>query len=131
MTLPELLRLTDPGLRETLDALPASVALIGIGTDGQPASADLDNESLHVLGCSAGGGGTTTILRTLTHRPAPTLRCPPDPIGVLLGVIIRGVEAVQAIHLCWPDRRKRCWFRWIEHLNREYDLDTVKWGAAS
>ncbi len=33
-TLPDLLRLTYPGLRETLDALPASRALIGVCTDG-------------------------------------------------------------------------------------------------
>ncbi|MFD3533398.1 FtsK/SpoIIIE domain-containing protein [Streptomyces sp. NPDC058664] len=67
-TLPDLLRLTDPGVREQLEALPASQVLIGLGTDGQPVSVDLDTESPHVLVCSATGGGTSTILRTLTAQ---------------------------------------------------------------
>lgn len=75
--LPGLLRLSDPGVREQLEALPASLVLIGLTTDGQPVCADLDNDSPHVLVCSASGGGTTTILRTLTaqllHRGARAL----------------------------------------------------------
>src|SRR4051794_1850506 len=67
-TLPKLLRLTDPRIREQLQALPASAVLIGLGADGQPVCADLDNESPHVLVCNAPGGGTTTILRTLTAQ---------------------------------------------------------------
>lgn len=67
--LPELLRLNDPDLREQLEALPASMVLIGLGTDGQPVCADLDAESPHVLVCSASGGGTTATLRTLTAQP--------------------------------------------------------------
>ncbi|WJY43178.1 FtsK/SpoIIIE domain-containing protein (plasmid) [Streptomyces sp. P9-2B-2] len=66
--LPELLRLTDPGIRAQLEALPASQVLIGLTTDGQPVCVDLDNESPHVLVCSARGGGTTTILRTLAAQ---------------------------------------------------------------
>ncbi|WKK24398.1 hypothetical protein QZH56_01700 [Streptomyces olivoreticuli] len=32
---PRLLRLTDPGLREQLEALPALAALVGMSTDGR------------------------------------------------------------------------------------------------
>ncbi|MFK0231116.1 hypothetical protein ACIQUL_35725 [Streptomyces sp. NPDC090303] len=67
-TLPELLRLTDPGLRGQLEAMPDSQALIGIGADGQPVSIDWDTESPHVLVCSASGGGTSTTLRTLAAQ---------------------------------------------------------------
>lgn len=67
-TLPELLRFTDPGVREQLEALPASQVLIGVGGDGQPVCFDLDSESLHVLVCSASGGGTSTTLRTLAAQ---------------------------------------------------------------
>jgi len=67
-TLPELLRLSDPGIREQLQALPASVVLIGVGADGQPVCVDLDSESPHVLVCTAGGGGTTTLLCTLAAQ---------------------------------------------------------------
>ncbi|MFD3666340.1 helicase HerA domain-containing protein [Streptomyces sp. NPDC058659] len=67
-TLPQQLRLTDPGVREQMEALPASQVLIGHGTDGQPVCVDLDNESPHVLVYSASGGGTSTALRTLTAQ---------------------------------------------------------------
>jgi energy-coupling factor transporter ATP-binding protein EcfA2 len=67
-TLPQILRLTDPGVREQLRALPASQVLIGHGTDAQPVRIDLDNDSPHVLVCSASGGGTSTVLRTLTAQ---------------------------------------------------------------
>lgn len=65
--LPDLLRLTDPGLRETLDALSASMAVIGVGADGQPVTVDLDRAP-HVLVSTCGGGGSSTILRTLTAQ---------------------------------------------------------------
>ncbi|MFF8696784.1 hypothetical protein ACF08W_31690 [Streptomyces sp. NPDC015144] len=67
-TVPQQVRLTDPGVREQLEALPASQVLIGLGTDGQPLGVDLDNESPHVLVCSASGGGTSTALRTLAAQ---------------------------------------------------------------
>ncbi|MDX3528204.1 hypothetical protein P1P75_17610 [Streptomyces sp. ID05-39B] len=66
--LPELLRLTDSGVREQLEALPAAKVLIGLGTDRQPVCVDLDTDSPHVLVCSAAGGGTSTTLRTLTAQ---------------------------------------------------------------
>ncbi|MEU6019355.1 hypothetical protein ABZ826_36795 [Streptomyces sp. NPDC047515] len=66
--LPELLRLADPGVREQMEALTASKVLVGLTTDGQPVCVDLDSESPHVLVCSAGGGGTSTTLRTLTTQ---------------------------------------------------------------
>ncbi|MEU2179816.1 hypothetical protein [Streptomyces thermolilacinus] len=65
---PEMLRLSDPGVREQLQTLPDSVVLIGLTTDGQPVCADLDADSPHFLVCSATGGGTTTVLRTLTAQ---------------------------------------------------------------
>ncbi|MFB9608582.1 hypothetical protein ACFFTQ_37085 [Streptomyces roseofulvus] len=75
--LPELLRLTDPGLREQLAAMPASQALIGLGAGGQPITIDWDAGSPHVLVCSATGGGTSTVLRTLAvqllHHGAHTV----------------------------------------------------------
>jgi hypothetical protein len=67
-TLPDLLRLTDPGLRELLATMPASTQLIGLGPDGTPVSADLDAEAPHVLVGTGSGGGTTTILRTITSQ---------------------------------------------------------------
>jgi hypothetical protein len=65
--LPKLLRLTDPGLREQLEALPDSAALIGISTDGRAIAVDID-AAPHILVCSGTGGGSTTILRTLTAQ---------------------------------------------------------------
>ncbi|MER5201090.1 FtsK/SpoIIIE domain-containing protein [Streptomyces sp. NPDC002755] len=64
--LPDLLRLTDP-VRKTLGALPASTAVIGVGTDGQPVTVDLDGAP-HILVSTYGGGGSSTILRTLTAQ---------------------------------------------------------------
>jgi hypothetical protein len=64
--IPDLLRLTAP-VRETLDALPSSMAVIGVGTDGQPVTVDLDGAA-HVLVSTCGGGGSSTILRTLTAQ---------------------------------------------------------------
>ncbi|MEU0216058.1 hypothetical protein ABZ281_13435 [Streptomyces sp. NPDC006265] len=65
--LPKVLRFTDPGLREQLQALPASAALIGIGTDGTAIAVDIDHAP-HILVCTGTGGGSTTILRTLTAQ---------------------------------------------------------------
>ncbi|WP_030592958.1 hypothetical protein [Streptomyces anulatus] len=63
------LRLTDPGVREQLEALPVSLVLLGFTTDdGQPVCVDLDTEGPHVLVCTGTGGGATTILRTLTAQ---------------------------------------------------------------
>ncbi|MFI5867423.1 hypothetical protein [Streptomyces sp. NPDC051546] len=67
IALPQLVRLTDPGVRERLEALPASTALIGIGADGQALAIDLEAEG-HILVCTATGGGSTTLLRTLTAQ---------------------------------------------------------------
>ncbi|WP_053673048.1 hypothetical protein [Streptomyces sp. NRRL B-1140] len=67
-TLPQLVRLTDSTVREQLEALPASKALIGLGSNGRPVCVDLDTESPHVLVCSAAGGGTSTVLRTLSAQ---------------------------------------------------------------
>ncbi|MER6405948.1 hypothetical protein ABT269_20920 [Streptomyces viridosporus] len=64
--LPKLLRLTDPGLRKQLQALPDSAALIGISTDGRAIAVDI-NAAPYILVCS-GTGGSTTILRTLTAQ---------------------------------------------------------------
>ncbi|MEW1724733.1 hypothetical protein [Streptomyces sp. NPDC093109] len=60
------LRLTDLAVREQLEALPASLVLIGFTPDGQPVCVDLDAEGPHVLVCT--GTGSTTILRTLTAQ---------------------------------------------------------------
>ncbi|WP_053673050.1 hypothetical protein [Streptomyces sp. NRRL B-1140] len=65
--LPTVLHFTDPGLREQLEALPASAALIGIGTDGTAIAVDIDNAP-HILVCTDTGGGSTTILRTLAAQ---------------------------------------------------------------
>ncbi|MEU7384198.1 MULTISPECIES: hypothetical protein [unclassified Streptomyces] len=65
--LPKLLRLTDPGLCEQMEALPDSAALIGISTDGRAIAVDID-VAPHILVCSDTGGGSTTILRTLTAQ---------------------------------------------------------------
>ncbi|MET9656757.1 hypothetical protein [Streptomyces sp. NPDC006510] len=62
------LRLTDPAIREHMEALPASLVLIGLADDGQPVCVDLDGEGPHVLVCSGTGGGTTTVLRTLAAQ---------------------------------------------------------------
>ncbi|MFM9584153.1 hypothetical protein [Streptomyces caniscabiei] len=64
--LPDLLPLTAP-VRATLDVLPASKALIGVGTDGQPVTVDLDR-SPNILVSTIGGGGSSTVLRTLTAQ---------------------------------------------------------------
>ncbi|MGW2601209.1 hypothetical protein [Streptomyces klenkii] len=84
--LPTMLRLTDPGLRERLEAMPASAALIGIGTDGRAIAVDID-AAPHVLVCTGTGGGSTTILRTLTaqflHQGAHALVLEPKRVSHL------------------------------------------------
>lgn len=62
------LRLTDPVVREQLEALPASLVLIGLTPDGQPVCVDLDADSPHVLVGTGTGGGATTVLRTLAAQ---------------------------------------------------------------
>ncbi|MFJ4859131.1 hypothetical protein [Streptomyces sp. NPDC088730] len=63
------LRLSDPGVREQLEALPASLVLLGFTTtDGKPVCVDLDAEGPHVLVCTGTGGGSTTVLRTLAAQ---------------------------------------------------------------
>ncbi|WEO92710.1 hypothetical protein A6P39_000405 [Streptomyces sp. FXJ1.172] len=66
--LPKMLSFAAPDLREQIEALPASTALIGISTDGRAIAVDLDAECPHVLVCTASGGGSTTILRSLTAQ---------------------------------------------------------------
>ncbi|GHB29845.1 hypothetical protein [Streptomyces chryseus] len=65
--LPQVLSFTDPGLREKLEALPDASVLIGIGTDGTAIAVDVDYAP-HILVCTGTGGGSTTILRTLTAQ---------------------------------------------------------------
>lgn len=67
-TLPKMLSFSAPDLREQIEALPEATALIGISTTGRAIVVDLDAESPHVLVCTGGGGGSTTILRSLTAQ---------------------------------------------------------------
>jgi hypothetical protein len=59
--------MADPGLREQIQALPGSAALIGISTDGRAIAVDI-NAAPHIPICSGAGYGSTTILRTLTAQ---------------------------------------------------------------
>lgn len=85
--LPQFLHFTDPGLREQIEALPEGTALIGISTTGQAIAVDLNAESPHVLVCTATGGGSTTMLRSLTaqflHQGAHALVLDPKRISHL------------------------------------------------
>ncbi|MEU5972023.1 hypothetical protein [Streptomyces globisporus] len=63
-----MLSFTDPDLRQQIEAMPEGTALIGISTTGQAIAVDLDGESPHVLVCTASGGGSTTVLRSLTAQ---------------------------------------------------------------
>ncbi|MEV7906612.1 hypothetical protein [Streptomyces anulatus] len=67
-TLPQVLHFTDPGLREQIEAMPEGTALIGISTTGRAIAVDLNAESPHILVCTATGGGSTTVLRSLTAQ---------------------------------------------------------------
>ncbi|MDX2871517.1 hypothetical protein QA995_43185 [Streptomyces scabiei] len=85
--LPKMLSFSAPDLREQIEALPEGTALIGISTSGRAIAVDLDAESPHVLVCTAGGGGSTTMLRSLTaqflHQGAHALVLDPKRISHL------------------------------------------------
>ncbi|MFF2236272.1 hypothetical protein [Streptomyces anulatus] len=63
-----MLSFADPDLREQIEAMPEGTALIGISTTGKAIAVELDSESPHVLVCTASGGGSTTMLRSLTAQ---------------------------------------------------------------
>ncbi|HEY9327000.1 MAG TPA: hypothetical protein VIS09_01970 [Streptomyces sp.] len=83
----QVLHFTDPGLREQIEALPEGTALIGISTTGRAITVDLDGESPHLLVCTATGGGSTTMLRSLSaqflHQAAHALVLDPKQISHL------------------------------------------------
>ncbi|MEW2121209.1 hypothetical protein AB0945_39950 [Streptomyces sp. NPDC005474] len=85
--LPTMLSFSAPDLREQIEALPEGTALIGISTTGRAIAVDLDTESPHVLVCTASGGGSTTMLRSLTaqflHQGAHALVLDPKRISHL------------------------------------------------
>ncbi|MFE3583183.1 hypothetical protein [Streptomyces vinaceus] len=66
--LPKMLSFSAPDLREQIEALPEGTALIGISTDGRAIAVDLDTDCPHVLVCTSTGGGSTTVLRSLTAQ---------------------------------------------------------------
>ncbi|MFJ6889713.1 hypothetical protein ACIQRC_33405 [Streptomyces californicus] len=66
--LPTMLSFSAPDLREQIEALPEGTALIGISTDGRAIAVDLNAECPHVLVCTSSGGGSTTMLRSLTAQ---------------------------------------------------------------
>ncbi|GGY73688.1 hypothetical protein [Streptomyces anulatus] len=82
-----MLSFTDPDLRAQIEALPEGTALIGISTTGRAVAVNLDSESPHVLVCTARGGGSTTMLRSLTaqflHQGAHALVLDPKRISHL------------------------------------------------
>ncbi|MFI5945523.1 hypothetical protein ACIBCB_35500 [Streptomyces uncialis] len=85
--LPKMLCFSAPDLREQIEALPEGTALIGISTTGRAIAVDLDAESPHVLVCTGAGGGSTTMLRSLTaqflHQGAHALVLDPKRISHL------------------------------------------------
>ncbi|MFJ2819005.1 hypothetical protein [Streptomyces sp. NPDC087294] len=85
--LPTMLSFTAPNLREQIEALPEGTALIGISTHGDAIAVDLNAECPHVLVCTATGGGSTTVLRSLTaqflHQGAHALVLDPKRISHL------------------------------------------------
>lgn len=85
--LPKMLSFSAPDLREQIEALPEGTALIGISTGGRAIAVDLDSEAPHVLVCTATGGGSTTVLRSLTaqflHQGAHALVLDPKRISHL------------------------------------------------
>ncbi|MFK0017072.1 hypothetical protein [Streptomyces sp. NPDC091027] len=85
--LPTMLSFSAPDLRERIEALPEGTALIGISTSGRAIAVDLDAESPHVLVCTGSGGGSTTVLRSLTaqflHQGAHALVLDPKRISHL------------------------------------------------
>ncbi|MFE9016833.1 hypothetical protein [Streptomyces cyaneofuscatus] len=64
-TVVTMLSFGDPDLRAQIEAMPEGTALIVISTTGQAIAVDLNGESPHVLVCTASGGGSTTMLRSL------------------------------------------------------------------
>ncbi|MFJ1789670.1 hypothetical protein ACIOML_35850 [Streptomyces anulatus] len=86
-TVVTMLSFADPDLRAQIEAMPEGTALIGISTTGQAIAVDLNGESPHVLVCTASGGGSTTMLRSLTaqflHQGAHALVLDPQRISHL------------------------------------------------
>ncbi|MFY4722213.1 hypothetical protein [Streptomyces sp. LaBMicrA B280] len=66
--LPTMLSFAAADLREQIEAMPEGTALIGISTDGRAIAVDLDADCPHVLVCTGAGGGSTTVLRSLTAQ---------------------------------------------------------------
>ncbi|MFJ5851151.1 hypothetical protein [Streptomyces sp. NPDC092903] len=85
--LPATLSFHAPDLREQIEALPEGTALIGLSTTGHAIAVDLNGECPHVLVCTATGGGSTTVLRSLTaqflHQGAHALVLGPKRISHL------------------------------------------------
>jgi len=85
--LPKMLSFSAADLREQIEALPEGSALIGISTDGRAIAVGLDAETPHVLVCTASGGGSTAMLRSLTaqflHQGAHALVLDPKRISHL------------------------------------------------
>ncbi|MFI9019162.1 hypothetical protein ACIGZI_34555 [Streptomyces griseus] len=85
--LPTMLNFSAPDPREQIEALPEGTALIGISTDGRAIAVDLTAACPHVLVCTASGGGSTTVLRSLTaqflHQGAHALVLDPKRISHL------------------------------------------------
>jgi hypothetical protein len=130
-TLPELLRLTDPGLRELPAAMPASQALIGLGVGGQPVTVDWDTESPHFLVRSASGGGTSTTLRTLAaqllHHGAHTVVLDPKRISQTWAAGIDNVtycRDIETIHDALVGLRTELQRR-TAHIDQHGDCDDL------
>lgn len=85
--LPTMLSFHAPDLREQIEAMPEGTALIGISTTGRAIAVDLDAEFPHILVCTASGGSSTTVLRSLTaqflHQGAHALVHDPKRISHL------------------------------------------------
>ncbi|MFF9547990.1 hypothetical protein ACF1B4_30900 [Streptomyces albidoflavus] len=93
--LPTMLSFSALDLREQIEALPEGTALIGISTDGRAIAVDLDADCPHVLVCTSSGGGSTTVLRSLTaqflHQGAHALVLDPKRMSHLW---VRGLPTV-------------------------------------
>ncbi|MFD5110324.1 hypothetical protein [Streptomyces cinereoruber] len=85
--LPTMLSFSAPDLREQIEALPEGTAPISLSTDGRAIAVDLDADCPHVLVCTSSGGGSTTVLRSLTaqflHQGAHALVLDPKRISHL------------------------------------------------
>jgi DNA segregation ATPase FtsK/SpoIIIE and related proteins len=111
--------------------MPDSKALIGLGADGQPVTVDWDTESPHVLVCSASGGGTSTILRTLAaqllHHGAHTVVLDPKRISQTWASGIDSVtycRDIETIHDALVDLRAEL-HRRIAHIDQHGDCDDL------